>query len=370
MKVLVCSNLYPIEKERTAESDTQAIKVISENVSKFSDVTLRIVKFYNPSLKRLNIFPSTSSNNELVVYNIPLFVKPARNFFFSYITGVMLCYIIKKNFCPDLAVCHSVRNFRCFKTHAGKLVGKCVFVVHRSDLYNLNIEDCIYSSDLVLPRSYAIKKRIEERFKINCKGVLYSGIDSREIKQGIENNVLGSGIKITIASMFIKQKKIIETLLALSNIRKIVELHVDIFGDGPLRNEIELVIKKLDLESNVVLHGFRPRVEVMKYMRQSNMLIMPSERETFGLVYLEAMSQGCVAVGLKDEGIDGIIEDGENGYLVDQPTPEKIYEKILSYLELNDRRIIHENSLKKAREYTLESATLNYYNLLKQVTKM
>ena len=50
-------------------------------------------------------------------------------------------------------------------------------------------------------------------------------------------------------------------------------------------------------------------------MQMSECFIMVSKNETFGLVYLEAMLQGCIVVASKNEGIDGIIIHGENGFL-------------------------------------------------------
>ena len=59
------------------------------------------------------------------------------------------------------------------------------------------------------------------------------------------------------------------------------------------------------------------RSEALAKMREADVFSLPSYAETFGLAYLEAMSQGAVAVGSRGEGIDGVIEDGENGYLLD-----------------------------------------------------
>lgn len=51
-------------------------------------------------------------------------------------------------------------------------------------------------------------------------------------------------------------------------------------------------------------------------MQEADAFLMVSTGETFGLVYLEAMGQGCITVASRGEGIDGVIIDGENGYLV------------------------------------------------------
>jgi glycosyltransferase involved in cell wall biosynthesis len=48
---------------------------------------------------------------------------------------------------------------------------------------------------------------------------------------------------------------------------------------------------------------------LLRYLSESRVFVMPSYRETFGLVYLEALSQGCCVVHSKDEGIDGIFDE-------------------------------------------------------------
>ena len=50
-------------------------------------------------------------------------------------------------------------------------------------------------------------------------------------------------------------------------------------------------------------------------MRESDIFILPSRNETFGMVYMEAMASGCITVCSKNDGVDGIIRDGINGFL-------------------------------------------------------
>ena len=51
-------------------------------------------------------------------------------------------------------------------------------------------------------------------------------------------------------------------------------------------------------------------------MAQSDLFVLPSWGEGYGIVYIEAMAAGCIAVGAKNEGIEDTITDGENGFLV------------------------------------------------------
>ncbi len=89
-----------------------------------------------------------------------------------------------------------------------------------------------------------------------------------------------------------------------------------IFGEGPDRASLEEKIAARGLQSRVKLTGAIPHAEVLRLMSTGDAFVMPSYAEGFGIVYIEAMAAGCVAVGSIGEGIADLIRDGENGFLV------------------------------------------------------
>ena len=103
-------------------------------------------------------------------------------------------------------------------------------------------------------------------------------------------------------------------------------------------------------------------------MRENDIFILPSVNETFGMVYLEAMSQGCITVCTKDDGISGIIKDKENGFLTETYV-ESIKKTILRIknLTLENIETIRQNSIKTVKEYTSEKVAENY---LQQIFKI
>lgn len=68
--------------------------------------------------------------------------------------------------------------------------------------------------------------------------------------------------------------------------------------------------------------------ELISHYRSADMFIMPSKHETFGLVYVEAMSQGLPVIYTKGQGFDGQFKEGEVGYSVQYDSAEEIAEKI------------------------------------------
>ena len=73
--------------------------------------------------------------------------------------------------------------------------------------------------------------------------------------------------------------------------------------------------------------------QVVEHLKNSAVFIMISRKETFGLVYLEAMATGCITVAARGEGFDGIIEDGVNGFLCEAGNVAELTEIIRKAIE-------------------------------------
>lgn len=89
-----------------------------------------------------------------------------------------------------------------------------------------------------------------------------------------------------------------------------------IVGIGEMEAQLRSRIAELGLEERVTLTGGLPHEQVLERMAKSDLFVLPSWGEGYGIVYIEAMAAGCIAVGAKDEGIEDTITDGENGFLV------------------------------------------------------
>ena len=74
--------------------------------------------------------------------------------------------------------------------------------------------------------------------------------------------------------------------------------------------------------------GQLPNEKVLAHMACAQFFCMPSVREGFGIVYLEAMASGCITIGTEGEGITDLIEHGKNGFLVPPASPEAIVQVI------------------------------------------
>ena len=106
------------------------------------------------------------------------------------------------------------------------------------------------------------------------------------------------------------------------------------------------------LEDKVCFTGKIPRENIIQYYDQSDVFIMISKGEVFGLVYLEAMSRGCITIASHNEGMEGIIEDGVNGFLCEAGNAEELAKIIrrINSLSALEKQTISDRAKAKAAE--------------------
>jgi glycosyltransferase involved in cell wall biosynthesis len=99
--------------------------------------------------------------------------------------------------------------------------------------------------------------------------------------------------------------------------KHIPELRMEIFGDGPDRPEVLRQVAEHGLEDVVDVPGFVPEERIDAALRRALCLVLPSRREGYGLVVLEAAARGVpsVVVAGDDNAAVELVEDGINGFV-------------------------------------------------------
>lgn len=125
----------------------------------------------------------------------------------------------------------------------------------------------------------------------------------------------------------IKQKHFDVTLRAFARLKKeYPAAQFTVVGQGSERKALEALADELGVSESVHFLGQLPNEAVLAEMSKAQFFCMPSVREGFGIVYLEAMASGCVAIGTEGEGIADLIESGKNGFLVPPEDSEAIWQ--------------------------------------------
>ncbi|MFW6015620.1 MAG: glycosyltransferase family 4 protein [bacterium] len=205
------------------------------------------------------------------------------------------------------------------------------------------------------------------------KFIIYSGIPEKYLinkeKLMLKLKENGTPIKIIYVGQMIRRKKVYEIISALGIIKDDFDYKFTIVGNGKELQRCKKAVIQYSLSKRVNFLGKLSRENVFNAMRNSDIFIMISEKETFGLVYLEAMASGCIVIASKNEGIDGVIMDGYNGFLIpagDEVALAKILLKV-NNMSNEERRQIKINAYETANKMTDKRMAQIYLENIKKV---
>lgn len=214
-------------------------------------------------------------------------------------------------------------------------------------------------------RSLPIKRNFEKYYGIQKFSFLCpSGVSDIFFKKNIRKWKGGNLKSFIYVGSFIKRKFPSVIVEALGEVYKKDEFVMTFVGHGDECKTIKKKIRKFHFEKNVVFTGQLSREFIIDYLGYSECFIMVSKGETFGLVYLEAMAAGCIVIASKQEGMEGIITDGVNGFLCEAGNSHELAKKMqyINSLTANEKMKISENAIKTASLLTDKTVAIKYLN--------
>jgi glycosyltransferase involved in cell wall biosynthesis len=144
--------------------------------------------------------------------------------------------------------------------------------------------------------------------------VVYNGVDPDLFSPSGSDD----GAAILSVGDFIPTKGQEILLRAFASISpRFPEVSCKFIGDGPESTHIKELAQQLGMQGRVHFLGRQMRRRVADAMRSCTVFALPSRYEGLGCVYLEAMSAGKPVIGCQEQGIQEVIQHGENGWLVD-----------------------------------------------------
>jgi len=269
---------------------------------------------------------------------------------FAYPEGFVGCSVKKKTGIPFVVTVHG------YDILTEPSVG---YGIRLKKSYDVLVRKVLNCADVVICNSRAL---YDESLKlVNDAGklkLIYHGVDLRLFyprEKGEARVKLGLPLDkyIVFTAKHHQPQYGIEYLI--KSIPEIVSKTKDVLfvigGDGPLKSFYEELARSLGVSNYVVFVGQIPRGLMPYYYAASDIVVVPSLQESWGLVATEAMASGRPVIassvgGLKEQVIDGI-----NGFLAPPRDPRGIAEKILYFLEnppeiermgLNGRRLAEE----------------------------
>lgn len=163
---------------------------------------------------------------------------------------------------------------------------------------------------------------------------LENAIDSNRFKRPIllEEKVLVKPFKLISIGRLDTNKNHQFLLDCIFNLKNCgFQFHLTIVGEGDTRPKLEQKINDLELHSEVTLAGVKDHVEELLW--QSDLYVHSALTEGFGLTLIEAMAAGLPVITLNGGGNRDLIEEGKNGFLIEEENVEHFTEKILELVK-------------------------------------
>ena len=154
-------------------------------------------------------------------------------------------------------------------------------------------------------------------------------------------------IKLVYAGRIDKNKNIPTTQKAMGILRK-QGYETTLTVVGKIQDEKEFQI--ISDDPHITYLSALPKEKLIDVYRESDIFVMPSFTESFGLVYAEAMSQGLPVIYSKGQGFDNQFPEGVVGYHVDSGSPDDVAEGIKAVIE--NYSDVQKNVVSSAREFS------------------
>ncbi len=213
------------------------------------------------------------------------------------------------------------------------------------------------SAERIVAVSEFTRQLILMRYPVEVQ-VIPNAADLKELDPG--KIITHRPVEIVFAGRFMPQKNPVLFVQILAELCDL-DWHCHMIGDGPLRCQVEAEIKHLDLADRIQLPGWLTPEQVIDHFRNADILFMPSSSEGLPVVGVQALAMGLAIVASRVGGFVDLIENQENGFLVD-PGDTQVFIKSLRYL-LSDQSRLQEfkrASRTKSKEFDITRVASAY----------
>jgi glycosyltransferase involved in cell wall biosynthesis len=173
-------------------------------------------------------------------------------------------------------------------------------------------------------------------------------------------------LRVVYIGDFSKNKNIQNTISALILMRKNGHnIKFSIVGGGGDYND--QILKLINVNSSWINYIQRTnnKEKIKSILQDSHIFCMPSKFETFGIVYIEAMTQGLPLIFTKNQGIDGYFQDGQIGFAVRNNNIHDIIKSI--YKILDNYQVMSYNCLMYSKLFSWDTITNKYLEIYKTI---
>ena len=342
-------------------STTQVYMNLVNAIDAFGVEQTVIVPLKKKAKKQLNVNIPSFKNSQSNIVFLPVLKKYHRFFYKKKISTVL--ELVKENVdLKKISIVHAGTSFfdgavayEIYKLYRIPYITAVritdqrymkFYIFHKNYYYSI-----LENASRVIFINSNLKKYISSAFKfknerLNNFVVIANGISTIFLENVVRRRLsIHNPIRLLYSSAFIKRKCLCETIKATAILVKNgYNIKLEAYGMGlPNKGETKSYINQINKYAEKYdWFNIHPHVTLnknMELMREADILVMPSYGETFGLVYPEALSQGIPVLYGKNEGFDGLFDDGYIGYAA-QPYDVKDITDGIEKIILNYDKII------------------------------
>lgn len=336
---------------------SEQVKALKEAGNSVTVVIVDIVNYpYKCKTKKFCILEQIRDGIEVYRIKIPSYCTGQLpfvffNYYYFYYSKLMY-HLEKKGYQFDVIYAHSFWHAGYIGTLLKKKYNIPLIVQeHRSQLLtgefrplvNKYLKKTVLESDVFYCVSERLKEEVYKRTKVESKIKILPNMVNEIFT--FKELPVNSDFIFTFIGTLNKRKRIMFLIKAFEKFCT-KNTKMLIVGAGPEKNELEeYILKSPVLINNVKLLGFLDRGQIVDVLSKSNVFILPSAYEPFGVVYIEAMAIGRPVIATKNGGANDIINDS-NGYLIDVDNEEQLINAmrnmINNYNKFNLKKISQE----------------------------
>lgn len=330
---------------------------------------------------RLNLFSENLFYHEFNVNDYPLFeYQPYESVLASKIVDVAIYEqldVLHVHYAiPHASVAYTAQQILKSKKinlpYVTTLHGTDITLVGRDPAFEPVIRFSLNNSNAITSVSENLKKDTLNTFKIDNKiTVIPNFINIREfdnLRQSASCKKLAEGPEKILVhiSNFRKVKRVEDVIKIFAKVRKEMPCKLILVGDGPERQNIELLARQLNISHDVVMLG--KIADPKNVLGMADLFLLPSETESFGLSALEAMAMGVPVISTNSGGLPEVNINGQTGFTSKVGDVEEMAANAI--LLLNDQekhREFSANTVAHARKFDIENILPQYVKVYEQL---
>ncbi|MEI6184903.1 MAG: N-acetyl-alpha-D-glucosaminyl L-malate synthase BshA [Bacteroidota bacterium] len=255
------------------------------------------------------------------------------------------------------------------------LHGTDITLVGRDKTYEPVVTFSINESDTITAVSQNLKDETYKNFAITKDiDVIHNFVDVKRFDKkpfdAFKKVLAPNGEKILLhASNFRKVKRVDDVVKIFALVNKEIPSKLLMVGDGPERHSIEELCRHLNIQENIRFVGKQEQME--EIMAVSDIFLLPSEYESFGLSALEAMASRSLVISSNAGGLPEIIEHGINGFMANVGDVESMAAYAIEILQ-NDSKLeeMKDAAFAQAERFDISNIIPQYENIYRRYCRL